>query len=68
VVHEAPEQGGVGAEIVRRVTEEGFDLLKAPPKVLGSRHLPMPYSPVLEDACIPQVGDVVRAAREMTRK
>jgi pyruvate dehydrogenase E1 component beta subunit len=68
VVHEAPEQGGVGAEIVRRVTEEGFDLLKAPPRVLGSRHLPMPYSPVLEDACIPQVGDVVRAAREMTRK
>ena len=65
VVHEAPVQGGVGAEIVRRVVEEGLSLLKAPPKVLGSRHIPMPYSPQLEDAVIPQVADVVEAARSV---
>lgn len=65
VVHEAPERGGIGSEIVRRVAEAGFDLLKAPPRVLGSRNIPMPYSPTLEDACIPQPGDIVRAAREM---
>jgi len=63
VVHEAPVQGGVGAEIVRRVVEEGMGLLKAPPKVLGSRHIPMPYSPPLEDAVIPQVADIVEAVR-----
>ncbi len=65
VVHEAPERGGAGAEIVRRVTEEAFDALKRPPRVLGSRAIPMPYSPPLEDACIPQVGDIVAAVEEM---
>jgi pyruvate/2-oxoglutarate/acetoin dehydrogenase E1 component len=66
VVHEAPQRGGIGSEIVRQVAEKGFDLLKAPPRVLGGRNLPMPYSPVLEDACIPQPGDIVRVVREMT--
>ena len=65
VVHEAPERAGIGSEIVRQVAESGFDLLQAPPRVLGSRNIPMPYSPVLEDACIPQAGDIVRVAREM---
>ncbi|MBM3473628.1 MAG: alpha-ketoacid dehydrogenase subunit beta [Armatimonadetes bacterium] len=65
VVHEAPERGGIGSEIVRQVAEQGFDLLQAPPRVLGSRNIPMPYSPVLEDACIPQAGDIVRVVREM---
>jgi len=65
VVHEAPEIGGVGAEIVRRVTAEGFHSLNAPPRVLGSAHVPMPYSPHLEDACLPQKEDIVKAAREM---
>jgi len=65
VVHEAPERGGFGAEIVRRVVENGVDGLKAPPKVLGSADLPMPYSPPVEDACIPQVADIVQAVRRM---
>jgi len=67
VVHEAPERGGVGAEIVRKVTEAGVDFFKAPPKVLGSKPVPMPYSPPLEDYVIPQVEDIVGAAREMVR-
>ncbi len=65
VVHEAPERGGVGAEIVRRVVEAGVDMLKAPPKVLGSKPAAMPYSPPLEDYCIPQVEDIVQTIRAM---
>ena len=65
VVHEAPERGGVGAEIVRRVVAEGIDYLKTPPRVLGGADSPMPYSPPLEDACIPQIADIIRIAREM---
>ncbi|MEW6355059.1 MAG: alpha-ketoacid dehydrogenase subunit beta [Planctomycetota bacterium] len=67
VVHDAPRRGGVGAEIVRRVVEEGFDLLKKPPKVLGGLNTPMPYSAPLEDACLPQPKDIVKAVREMVR-
>ena len=65
VVHEAPVRCGAGAEIVRRVTAEGMSLLTAAPRVLGAADVAMPYSPPLEDACIPQVGDIVRAARAM---
>jgi len=65
VVHEAPCRGGVGAEIVRRVTEEGFSLLRKPPRVLGSLNTPMPYAAPLEDACLPQTADIVKAAREI---
>jgi pyruvate dehydrogenase E1 component beta subunit len=65
VVHEAPERGGAGAEIVREVTARGVDCFKAPPRVLGGLNVPMPYSAPLEDACIPQVWDIVRVAREM---
>lgn len=65
VVHEAPVRGGAGAEIVRRVLEAAGDALKSPPRVLGSRALPMPYSPPLEDACIPQVSDIVEAVRDL---
>lgn len=65
VVHEAPTCGGVGAEIVRQVVEKGFKFLKTAPKVLGARHLPMPYSPPLEDLCLPQVEDIIQAATDM---
>ena len=51
--------------IVRRVTEEGFDLLKKPPKVLGGLNTPMPYSAPLEDACLPQPDDIVSEIREL---
>ena len=65
VVHEAPTTGGVGAEIVRRVAEAAFEHLRVPPKVLAGRDVAMPYSPPLEDACLPQVDDIVATARAM---
>jgi len=68
VVHEAPEQGGVGAEVVRQVVEADLGCLKVPPRVLGSRHSPMPYSPPLEDACIPQKWDIQLAIRELMQR
>ena len=65
VVHDAPRRAGAGAEIVRAVTEAGLDLLQAPPRVLAGADVAMPYSPPLEDACIPQPLDIVRLVREM---
>ena len=56
---------GVGAEIVRRVVEEGFDLLNKAPRVLGGLNTPMPYAAALEDACLPQPADIVQAIRDM---
>ena len=67
VVHEATERAGPGAEIVRRVTERGVDFFKSPPRVLGSKAAPIPYSPPLEDACIPQPADIAAVARQMVK-
>ncbi len=64
VVHEAPERGGAGAEIVRRVTER-FVPLQAPATVLGAKPVAMPYSPPLEDHVLPQVEDIVAAVRRL---
>lgn len=68
VVHEAPTRGGVGAEIVRQITEAGFEHLRVPPKVLAGKNTPMPYSPPLEDACLPQPQTIAETARQMVRE
>ncbi len=65
VVHESPTCCGVGAEIVRQVTERGFDRLKRAPKVLGGRDLPIPFAKPLENAVVPQVDDIVQTLRKL---
>jgi len=67
VVHEACTRGGIGAEIVREVTEKAFDYLDAPPRVLGGVNTPIPYSPSLERVCVPQKENIVKVIREMTK-
>ena len=65
VIHESPTRCGIGAEMVRRVIAEGFECLKAPPKVIGGADLPVPFSPELEQACIPQEDAIAAAIREL---
>ncbi len=68
IVHEAPARAGAGAEILRRVMEDGgFELLKTAPRVLARADTPMPYSPPLEDAVLPQPSDIAAAIRAMVR-
>jgi len=65
VVHESPTRGGIGSEIVRRIVAEGFDYLDAPPIVHAGADLPLPFSPPLEHACLPQVDTIVQAIRQL---
>ena len=67
VIHESPTRCGIGAEIVRRIVAEGFDYLNASPKVLGGADLPIPFSPPLERACLPQEDTIISAIRELMR-
>jgi pyruvate/2-oxoglutarate/acetoin dehydrogenase E1 component len=53
VVHEAVTFGGIGAEIAAQIQEEAFDYLDAPVLRLGAPFSPVPFSPVLERAYIP---------------
>jgi acetoin:2,6-dichlorophenolindophenol oxidoreductase subunit beta len=68
VSHEAYTCGGYGAEIIARVVEAAFDYLDAPPVRVCARDVPVPYSAVLESAAMPQVDDIVAAARALVQK
>ena len=67
VVHEAIKRGGYGGEIAALVAEEAFDDLDAPPRRLAGLETPIPYAQPLELGVVPQVADIVRAARELVR-
>jgi pyruvate/2-oxoglutarate/acetoin dehydrogenase E1 component len=67
VSHEAYTRSGYGAEIIARVVEAAFDYLDAPPLRVCARDVPVPYSAVLETAALPQVEDLVAAARALAR-
>jgi len=65
VLHEASRTGGIGGEIAALISEEAFEWLDAPVLRLASIDTPVPYSPPLEDYYLPQVKDVVDAARKL---
>ncbi|XP_027153663.1 pyruvate dehydrogenase E1 component subunit beta-1, mitochondrial-like isoform X2 [Coffea eugenioides] len=62
-VEEGFPQHGVGAEICASVVEENFNYLDAPVERISGADAPMPYAANLERLALPQVEDVVRAAR-----
>jgi pyruvate dehydrogenase E1 component beta subunit len=57
---------GIGAEIAAIVVEECFDWLDAPPKRVTGKDVPLPYAANLERLAVPQVEDIVEAARAVT--
>lgn len=68
-VEEGCLTGGVGAEISALVTSEAWDSLKGPVVRVASKDQPIPYSPVLEEACAPttqSIASAVRACLERT--
>jgi pyruvate dehydrogenase E1 component beta subunit len=67
VAGEAPRFGGIASEVAATVQEAVFDYLDAPVLRVGGRHAPIPHSPPLFEAIIPQVEDVARAVRHLVR-
>ena len=65
VLHEDTRTGGFGAEIAATIAEEAFEDLDAPVKRIAAPDTPVPFSPPLEKAFIPQVDDVVAGLREL---
>ena len=69
VVHDSPEAGGYGAEVVSLVTsdEKSFSSLVAPPVRLCGKESPIPFSPELEKQVVPTKDEVVTAVRRLFR-
>ncbi|MBW8909462.1 MAG: alpha-ketoacid dehydrogenase subunit beta [Mesorhizobium sp.] len=67
-VYEAVKTLGIGAEVSALVAEsEAFDYLDAPIVRLGGAETPIPYNPDLEKATVPQVPDIIAAARDLVK-
>jgi pyruvate dehydrogenase E1 component beta subunit len=56
---------GIGAEIAAIVMEQCFDWLDAPLKRVTGKDVPLPYAANLERLAVPQIEDIVAAAREV---
>lgn len=67
VVEEDCRFAGAGAEIASTLAERCFYSLDAPVKRLAGLDIPTPYNGKLEAATIPQVPDIVAAARALCR-
>ena len=65
VVHEDTITAGFGAEIAAQLAEHSFFDLDAPVERLAMPDLPSPHSPLLLEAVVPGVGDIVTAMRRI---
>lgn len=65
VLHEATRSCGVGAEVCALIAEEAFEDLDGPVMRVTAPDVPIPFSPPLERAVLPQVNDVKEACREL---
>src|SRR5678816_4366136 len=64
-VGEAWPWGGVTAEVIARVAQEGFSLLDAPPMRLNAKDTPVPYHPNLWGTHRPTATSISAAMREL---
>jgi pyruvate dehydrogenase E1 component beta subunit len=67
IVDEGWKSGSISAEIAARLSEEAFFDLDAPIRRICSREVPIPYAAHMEEAALPQVPDIVEAARNLVK-
>ena len=65
VVHEDNLTNGPGAEISAIIGDEFFELLDGPVRRVASKDSHIGYSPMLEDAILPQTEEIVQVAEEL---
>ena len=65
VIEEGWRSFGIGAEISSTVAELAFDYLDAPIRRVAQAEVPLPYNKRLEQLALPQVDDVIKAAKDV---
>jgi len=68
IIHEAVEQGGIGAEIATQVQQQAFYYLDSPITRVAAPFAPVPASPALEKYFVPGKDLIIRAARQALDK
>jgi len=67
LLHEDTRTGGLAGELAVSITESVFDYLDAPIVRVTAPDTPVPYSPPLEDAFLPNASKVVEKVRWLAR-
>lgn len=65
IVHEDTRTLGVGAEVAAILAEEAFDMLDGPITRVTAPDTPVPFSPPLEAAFLPNAEKIATAARSL---
>jgi len=68
VIDEGYGRYGVTGELASVIAEGAFFNLEAPVKRMGAMHVPIPFSPPLEDVTVPTEQTVFEAARSLCGK
>lgn len=68
VIDEGYGRYGVTGEIASVISEGAFFHLEAPVRRMGAMHVPIPFSPPLEDVTVPTEQSVFEAARALCAK
>jgi pyruvate/2-oxoglutarate/acetoin dehydrogenase E1 component len=63
IAQEAVRRGGVASDIASIIQEEAFYNLDAPIEIVAGLNIPVPFNLELEKASVPQVQNIVAAAR-----
>ncbi len=67
LLHEDTLTGGLGGELAGLISEHAFEYLDGPLVRIAAPDTPVPYSPPLEEAFLPNVDKVVEKARWLYR-
>jgi pyruvate/2-oxoglutarate/acetoin dehydrogenase E1 component len=67
IVEEGPMTGGVSAELAAGITERFGESLRCPVVRVASADVPVPFSPVLENAYRPHVPRIAEAIRPVMK-
>lgn len=67
IVHEDTRTMGCGGHLAAIIVEKAFEYLDGPVMLVGSKDVPIPYSPPLESAILVQESDITKALEELAR-
>jgi 2-oxoisovalerate dehydrogenase E1 component beta subunit len=67
VLHEASLTGGIGGEIAARISEKAFEYLDGPVIRIAAPDTPVPFSPPLEEAFLPNAQKLIDKARWLAK-
>jgi pyruvate dehydrogenase E1 component beta subunit len=65
VIDEDNPRCSLATDVIALAAGEAFDYLDAPPKMITAPHSPVPFSPALEDAYLPNVDQIVSTVQSL---